>query len=381
MIRLVGGLPGSGKSYYAANFISKFGEYDNLYKNFVITKDIQVFTNLDDLQIQHSTLDGCYERCGGPENFFTVEHFTKIRELWPKSHILIIIDEAQRIIDDSLLKLKEVAFFFQYHRHLGIDIFLLTNDIASCSKKVVNLCEFVIEAQPRSKGLPGVFRYKFRDTKGTHLYSETVRLKNEVFSIYKSFTTDESAKPKNVIMHWIMMLAVVLFFCVVGYKFFVNRFLHRHDKPKPAASFVTSSQAQTAPPLPPAVPVAPPASTPAVPALPLTQVAMNTPESTYQMYHADGYIVDNGKTIIQVNGVTVRLPSPYVQKYYRSSGMVMADVNFFGVPRQKTQSYNQSVATAEPVSKYDPPSQIVGVQQYTPIPAGTDIKQQFIKSN
>lgn len=226
MIRLVGGLPGSGKSYFAANFISKFGEYDNLYKTFVIKKDIKIFTNLDDLQIQHESLEQCISKYGGAEKFFTIDNFTKVRDIWPKAHILIIIDEAQRMIDDDLLKNKDVAFFFQYHRHLGIDIFLLTNDIASCSKKVVQLCEFVIEAQPRSKGLPGVFRYKFLDTKGTFLYSQSVRLKQEVFSIYKSFTTDETEKPKNVVLHWIVTGLVVLTLSVVSFKLFVNKIMH-----------------------------------------------------------------------------------------------------------------------------------------------------------
>jgi len=243
MIRLIGGLPGSGKSYYAANFISKYGEYDQLYKTFVITKDVEIFTNLDDLQIKHQSLDGeggCFDLYGGPSGFFTIENFKRIRKSWPKSHLLVIIDEAQRIIDDDLLKNKDVAFFFQYHRHLGIDIFLLTNDIASCSKKVVGLCEFLVEAQPRSKGLPGVFRYKFKDTKGNFLYSQSVRLKQEVFGIYKSFTTDETEKPKNVILHWLIMLFVVLILGVIGFKFFVNGFMHKKPKVASVSSKVVS---------------------------------------------------------------------------------------------------------------------------------------------
>ena len=233
MIRLVGGLPGSGKSYFAANFIAKYGTYDKLYQTFIIEKDIKLFTNLDDLQIQHDSLDECFQKYGGPAKFFTVANFTKIRDMWPKAHILVIIDEAQRIIDDELLKDKDVAFFFQYHRHLGIDIFLLTNDISSCSKKVVGLCEFLVMAQPRSKGLPGVFRYKFTDTKGTFLYSQSIRLRQEVFSIYKSFTTDETEKPKNVVVHWIVTGLIVLTLTVVGFKVFVNGFMH---KKKPVVS-------------------------------------------------------------------------------------------------------------------------------------------------
>lgn len=227
MIRLVGGLPGSGKSYYAANFIAKFGKYDELYKTFVLTKDVKVFTNLDDLQIEHTSLEHCYQKYGGANKFFTVENFTKIRDHFPKSHLLVIIDEAQRTIDDDLLKDKDVAFFFQYHRHLGVDIFLLTNDIASCSRKVVGLCEFIIEAQPRSRSLPTVFRYKFKDTKGTNLYSQTVKQKQEVFSIYKSFTTDEKEKPKNVLWHWVVMAFIAIVLSTVGFKTFVHAFTHR----------------------------------------------------------------------------------------------------------------------------------------------------------
>lgn len=328
MIRIVGGLPGSGKSYYAANFISKYGSYDNLYKNFDITKDVQIFTNLDDLQVQHQTLEGCFERAGGIEKFFTVETFTAFRDLWPKAHILVIIDEAQKYIDDALLKIKEVAYFFQYHRHLGVDIFLLTNDIASCSKKVVGLGEFVIEAQPRSKGLPGIFRYKFKDTKGTHLFTESVRLKNEVFSIYKSFTTDESEKPKNVIVHWLLMLVAVILVAVVGYKMFVNKFLHRSEKkPVPASTVYAPTPSNPVVMPPPAqAPPAPPVSAvpQTVPQSPPAQPTIQAPPPSPAPVYSPVYTASNVPASRDLPRVVGLIGDSTKRKYLLSTGEIVS---------------------------------------------------------
>jgi len=236
MLKFIAGLPGSGKSYYAVNYLSKFGKYDKLYQTFVIEKPLLIFTNIDKFKLAHKTLESCYAKYGGPDGFFTCTNFAKIRESYPEHQIVVIIDEAQEIFPAGYRN-NDVLFFFEYHRHYGIDLFLLSNNIPNFCKPILNLCETITEAQPRSKSLPGVFRYKILDRAGNFLFSQTVKQKQEVFSIYRSFVADEKEKPKNVILHWGVIFAVMLVISVFSFKAFANHMKNRGQKaiinPKP----------------------------------------------------------------------------------------------------------------------------------------------------
>lgn len=216
MIRIVQGNPGSGKSYYAVNYLSKYTKYDALYQEHVLNDGVLVITNIEGLRIKHLNLFDLIERYG-VEKFFTVENFERIQEKYRVNHIVIVIDEAQKIFDSKFYD-KDVFYFFQYHRHLGIDIFLLTQSVSTIARQLIPLCEFVIEAQPRSKGFMGVFRYKFKDVKGNFMYSQVARKKPELFKMYQSFKSDEAEKPRNVIAYWAVVGVVLVVIAGVGFK-------------------------------------------------------------------------------------------------------------------------------------------------------------------
>lgn len=214
MIRIVQGPPGSGKSYYMCAYLKNFTKYDEFYDEFILKDDVLIISNISGLRVKHLNLEDCIDRYT-VEKFFTVENFEEIQKKYRAKSIILLIDETQRIFDSAFYanspQAKKVLYFFQYHRHLGVDIVLATQSVSTISRHLIPLAEYVIDAVPRSKSVFGSFSYKFRDTKGTFLYSKTLRKEKRIFQYYKSFDTDEIAKPKNVLAHWAIfgLVAVV----------------------------------------------------------------------------------------------------------------------------------------------------------------------------
>lgn len=300
---IVGGLPGSGKSYYVANYIAtKYGKWNKLYRTFFFEKEMLIFSNLDGLTLEHRTILDAINKAGGVEKFFTVPNFEKIREHYPHHKIILIIDEAQNIFHDKFRN-RDVEYFFEYHRHLGLEIFLCTNNIPAFSRQIVGLSENIIQAQPRSTKIPGVFRYKYIDKVGTFLFSEVITSKPEVFSIYKSFTHSEHTKPKNIILHWIIVFFVVASVSAVGFKAFATHFKNK-GKPKD----------KIAPAVAPATPVAPSPSQPIAAVQQqhssvrpdLLAAVAGAPQPVFigwRTYPVDGFIKSGNKRLYMVRGV------------------------------------------------------------------------------
>lgn len=199
MIHIVEGVPGSGKSYYAVNYlIQNFFDYDSFYNEYKEkeNKNVLVITNIEDLKVKHLNLDILLDRFT-LEKFFTVDNFERIQKQYRVKNIIVIIDEAQRYFDRKFYN-KDVFYFFQYHRHLGVDIFLITQSKNTISKELVVLAEYIIRAVPRSLQV-GAFRYKFYDVNGNFLFSKSLKKDKKVFNAYSSMKVEEVNKPKNVI--------------------------------------------------------------------------------------------------------------------------------------------------------------------------------------
>lgn len=221
MISIVSGVGGSGKSYYMVNYLSKFYDYDDFYKEFTLKENVLVISNIDDLRVPHLKLDSPF-LIGKPDDgiegkytvkeFFTVQNFQKLMEVKRVKNIILLVDEAQKIFPREF-KDPDVFYFFQYHRHLGVDIILGCQDHLDLARSILALPECIYQAVPRSKAIAGAFRYHVTDRRSKHMRTQTLRKKQSVFSAYKSFDSDEIQKPKNIIMHWIMVFGV---FMVVG---------------------------------------------------------------------------------------------------------------------------------------------------------------------
>ena len=122
-----------------------------------LDSEVLLVTNIEDVKIQHISFDAFREN--GLMHVENLKQFMIERRF---KRCIMIVDEAQRHF--SNLKNENELFFFEYHRHLGIDVFLVLQTVSALPRRVVELSEYVIEALPRSYAITG-FRYKAKEGK------------------------------------------------------------------------------------------------------------------------------------------------------------------------------------------------------------------------
>ena len=190
MIIIIEGKLGSGKTYWAVNYLlEKFYSYNESINQFVPKyNDLRIVSNIDELDIEHEDLKKIVESKGLPHAFS--EEYIK-----GSSHCIYVIDEAQYYFDRKYSN-KEVFRFFQMSRHWGVDIIMITQDVNTMSRELRNLAETTIKAYPRSKAAKGIMRYAW-ETEGEKFKDQTLRFKKEVGSMYRSRLKDETIKAPN----------------------------------------------------------------------------------------------------------------------------------------------------------------------------------------
>ncbi len=223
MIRIFEGVPGSGKTYAMVYYLRKWADWDNFYHEWIVREDVLIISNIDGLKIPHVNFDNLLSEVGGLSNVFS-EAFVKA--LWDKGykHIIFAIDEAQKYFDRKFYD-KQVFYFFQYHRHYGVDILLSTQDASTLCKEIRVLAEFLIRAEQRSLTFKS-FKYKFYtpDDK-THLFNKTIPKDTKVFAMYKSFDIEEADKPPNVILRHLVIPVFVFFLFIFGIVAYIKLYM------------------------------------------------------------------------------------------------------------------------------------------------------------
>lgn len=256
-IRVVTGVPGSGKTYWvvkhlADKYCSLEGGQYRLKGNYLIV------TNIDSLTLPHKSLDDCLAEVP-LEKFFTVEYQKEFVQGY--EGVLYVIDEAQRYFHRRFYN-KDVFFFFQYHRHLGIDIYLVTQDFRVLPRELRSLAEFEIKAHRRTTSLLGEFRYSIC-VAGDTVDRKVFKPDKRIFALYRSMVADEVEKPKRTPM-W-KYVAVVAVFLVLSVGLFYRSFIapYRHVSTHSPYGFVKGGPVATAQPSTAPASASSPASAPA----------------------------------------------------------------------------------------------------------------------
>ena len=129
MITMIAGLPGSGKTYFAV-----FKALELIERGWIVYHNIEGF------------------QAG---NYFEVdENFSeeRIRALdRGAGKCLIIIDECQRFFGSGIRTPPSSMYALQYHRHLGVDIWLILQTKWFFSSGFMSLVERYYEARPTSR--------------------------------------------------------------------------------------------------------------------------------------------------------------------------------------------------------------------------------------
>lgn len=197
MIELLTGLPGSGKSYYAVS---------NKIVN-ALKSGRRVFAVMElvhsDFWSELTGLD--YQAL--KENLIVCENMDFVKDL--KENDFVVIDECQRFFRAGSNGDKDLLFWFETHRHKGLDIVLITQDYMKILRQVYILAEVVycfrklsfiglynrskckVKAGVRDEDLIRTFQFKF-EKKYCILYKSydnngAVEVKNKTTNLFNSW--------------------------------------------------------------------------------------------------------------------------------------------------------------------------------------------------
>ena len=272
-IRIIEGSIGSGKTYYAVwHILTNYFKWDISTDNYLpknSEKPVLVYSNIEKFLLSDS-LDERIKDAGGLDKFF---HADYQKEFCRDRKIIYLIDEAQGpFYFHRKFYNPSVFYFFQYHRHFGCDIYLITQDTDTLSKELRNLAEYHIKALRRTFSFLGEFKYFF-STGGYDpevFKKKTLKPKKEIFSLYSSMSQEEVEKLPSASRRYVVM--VVLFFVLAGiiFKFGFLSLMFSSAEAKIKGSVVVSS------------PVLPPSSLPV--SSPVSPALVNNKLKTYDDY-------------------------------------------------------------------------------------------------
>lgn len=215
-IRMVTGVPGAGKTYFAVKHLAEtYCTWDKESQEYKLKKDITIFTNIDSLILPHINLDEAIKAsCLGIAGFFTVEYQEKISKKY--SNIVYLLDEAQRWFPRRNKLGADTWYYFEYHRHLGHDIYIITQDKKLVADNITLLIEYEIRAAKRFTSVMGEMRYMIKSD-GEIMSKKSVKPSKAIFNLYKSMDAKESETIKNPLRKWAVVLIIIV--CLGGYYF------------------------------------------------------------------------------------------------------------------------------------------------------------------
>jgi len=223
MINLITGTPGAGKTYLAIKLlIDQYFFYHKKDRSFYRnekSKKYTIFTNIDDLKLPHKNLTQIFEENNIDfETFFTVPYQEKLHKKYP--FVIYVIDEAQRYIPYNF-KNKDVVYYFDYHRHFGDKIYLITQDYSKISKSINVLSELEYRAVKSTFSLFGEFRYNIKSA-GDIFKRKTMKKDKKIFDLYTSFVGDDQMKHTNPLKYYVFFLIALFAFMVPFFYWYIT---------------------------------------------------------------------------------------------------------------------------------------------------------------
>lgn len=232
-IRIVDGVPGSGKTYYTVHHLIKtYFEKDEA--GFYVQKKIKdssgfdtktkliISTNIEGLKVPHVSLDDEVQAAGGIVEFFSHSYQERLER--DDETRIYLIDEAQKWFRNKVKgDWTDVWFYFEKHRHFGHDVYMITQKASKIHAEITSLIEHSIHAKPRIRSVTGELPYQVI-SEGEVMKRFGIRPRQEIFDLYKSRRKGETEKISNPIMKTVGMacIAIVLLFGISA-KFLYSR--------------------------------------------------------------------------------------------------------------------------------------------------------------
>lgn len=329
MLRLVTGKPGSGKTYYAVSYLTKtYCDFDRISNEWVLRPDYLVISNIDNLRIDHWNLQKLIDE-KGLESIFSTDFVDPLSKQYKR--IIFIVDECQRYFPaKSEAKIpNSVWFFFEYHRHYGIDLILCSQHASSVSRRIVNIAETYIEAAPQTLRMGPHFRYSLVDvTTGEKISTTLVKPDPSVYLAYRSATVNSGLEKSKSYASRILVIGTLAVIAGLGATVYVIlHFIGGLSKPPAKAAPAATA---VAPPAPVSAPAPAPAPAPAAAPSPAPVPAFSPPPpltvSELLVFSAAGVSVSDiprFPSVCRVTGEYLKCPHVFpVQFYYGASNVI-----------------------------------------------------------
>lgn len=204
MLIAITGKMGSGKSYYAVNLIDK-----------LLKEDKYIITNIEGLKFEDQNLVKLsYEETLEiiKEYGYQKEFSIKIKEERKKT-VVYIIDEADKLGFDKITVTERK--WLSMSRHIGQDIYLITQSIELLAKEIKQIVDVEIRAK---KGVfVNQFVYQWMVGKETVKW-ERLTKQTRLYDSYKSFIIIKKEKVNNKYLYYLVALIVVLLFMIYNFR-------------------------------------------------------------------------------------------------------------------------------------------------------------------
>lgn len=209
-IYIVDGVLGGGKTYFAVHWLVDNFCVQLKDGRYIVDpdKNVRIITNIDGLKIPHESFQACLEKVGGFNDFFTIEYQESFSE---GKHVIYILDEAQQWFRPRFcMPTHENLLYFEWSRHQGHDIFLLTQSYKKIHSEVSCLVEYISTAQPRTLKVGNELAYKKRTFDGVDLGVYRLFYRKYIGKLYKTAQIEEAVKIRNPILRKILWASLIV---------------------------------------------------------------------------------------------------------------------------------------------------------------------------
>lgn len=237
--KVLTGIQGGGKTLYCIKqCLDRYFTWDSKYDEWIPKKikdkfgkevEVTIWTNIEGFKLPHIQINDYFLKHDlTVESFFCEEYAEKIVEQYGVN--VFILDEAQKFFPSEMKKSRSVAFWHEYHRHWGFDIYYITQSLDKLSSHAVWPIEVEIRAvKPMYRLLSNRYKYKlFSD--GQQVGTKSFNIKPIYFTLYKSQKVVDTGTTINPVRN-LLILALCL---IVGVFWSGYHQISQWAKPKTA---------------------------------------------------------------------------------------------------------------------------------------------------
>lgn len=240
MIKVITGAPRSGKTYLAVRLLllTYFRWDEELFT--WVPKDPEnipfILTNVDGLKVRHQPIDIFLKNKG-----LTLPQFLTLEYIVPfldeiKVPLVLILDEAHGPFPYAFRDKypdqpeKSTLYFFGYHGHYPIDIYLLTQNWTDLCQSIAQRAEYQIDAERRTMSAFSEFTYYYMHPKTQErINKQVVRSDKKIHMMYVSSSGEHKTNEIKPIRKIIFLIALFSVFVVILFYIMFNKLTSKHS--------------------------------------------------------------------------------------------------------------------------------------------------------